>query len=182
VLKKARFSVILVVAAALVLSAVFSFSLHEGTAQVESSIGGETGRAMEDALLPNLSESASQRSLNPAPSQTDNSTVPVPSGGAVKASFTVVARPVSVQLESGISSTGNAAREPNGTYATAPAQEVNSAAVDGQPAQNNQVSTATGVRPRSGGFSVGWVLLIAAWSLEIAVVCGLAFLRVRARE
>jgi hypothetical protein len=59
---------------------------------------------------------------------------------------------------------------------------VNGVAVDDQPVQNDQLGTAADVRPKSGGLTMGWVLLVAAWSLEIALVCGLAFLRVRAKE
>jgi hypothetical protein len=39
------------------------------------------------------------------------------------------------------------------------------------------LGTAADVRPKSGGLAMGWVLLITAWSVEIALVCGLAFIR-----
>jgi hypothetical protein len=106
----------------------------------------------------------------------------VTSSGAVKASFTVVSRPISDQGESGTSSTGDVARDPKGTSSTAPAQGVNGVAVDDQPMQNDQLGTAADVRPKSGGLAMGWVLLITAWSVEVAAVCGLAFLRVQAKS
>jgi hypothetical protein len=162
VLKKARFWVTLVVATALVLLAVLSLSLDDGSVQVSSSIGGNAARVVEDTPLPKLSESTAQSSPNPAPSQTDNSTAPVTSSGAVKASFTVVSRPISDQGESGTSSTGNVARDSNSTSSTAPAQVVNGVAVDDQPTQNDQLGTAADVRPKSGGLAMGWVLLITA--------------------
>jgi len=59
---------------------------------------------------------------------------------------------------------------------------VNSVAADGQSVQNDQLSTAADVHPKSGGLAMGWVLLITAWSVEVAAVCGLALLRVRAKE
>jgi len=181
VLKKARFLVILVVAA-LVLSAAFLLSFDDGKAQVDSSIVGNAGRVMKDTPLPKLSESTAPSSPNPAPSQTDNSTAPVTSSGAVRASFTVVSRPVSDQGESGTSSTGNVARDPNNASPSAPAQVVNGVAVDDQPVPNDRLSTATGVRPKSGGLAMSWVLLITAWSAEITAVCGLAFIRGWARR
>jgi len=177
VLKKARFWVTLVVATALVLLAVLSLSLDDGSVQVGSSIGGNAARVVEDTPLPKLSESTAQSSPNPAPSQTDNNTAPVTSSGAVKASFTVVSRPVSDQGESGTSSTSNVARGPNSTSAAAPAQVVNGVAVDDHLMQNDQLGTAADVRPKSGGLAMGWVLLITAWSMDIALVCGLAFIR-----
>jgi hypothetical protein len=182
VLKKARFWVTLVVATALVLLAVLSFSLDDGSVQVGSSIGGNAARVVEDTPLPKLSESTAPSAPNPAPSQTDNSTAPVTSSGAVKASFTVVSRPISDQEEGGTSSTGDVARDPKGTSSTAPAQVVNGVAVDDQPTQNDQLGTAADVRPKSGGLAMGWVLLITAWSVEVAAVCGLAFLRVQAKS
>ena len=182
VLKKARFWVTLVVATALVLLAVLSLSLDDGSVQVGSSIGGNAARVVEDTPLPKLSESTAPSAPNPAPSQTDNNTAPVTSSGAVKTSFTVVSRPVSDQGESGTSSTGNVTRDPNNSSATAPAQGVNSVAADGQSVQNDQLGTAADVRPKSGGLAMGWVLLITAWSVEIALVCGLAFIRGWAKE
>ena len=182
VLKKARFWVTLVVATALVLLAVLSLSLDDGSVQVGSSIGGNAARVVEDTTLPKLSESTAPSSPNPAPSQTDNNTAPVTSSGAVKASFTVVSRPISDQGESGTSSTGDVARDPKGTSSTAPAQGVNGVAVDDQPMQNDQLGTAADVRPKSGGLAMGWVLLITAWSVEIASVYGLAFIRGWAKE
>ena len=182
VLKKARFWVTLVVATALVLLAVLSLSLDDGSVQVGSSIGGNAARVVEDTPLPKLSESTAPSAPNPAPSQTDNSTAPVTSSGAVKASFTVVSRPVSDQGESGTSSTGNVTRDPNNSSATAPAQGVNSVAADDQPMQNDQLGTAADAHPKSGGLAMGWVLLITAWSVEIASVYGLAFIRGWAKE
>jgi hypothetical protein len=182
VLKKARFWVTLVVATALVLLAVLSLSLDDGSVQVGSSIGGNAARVVEDTPLPKLSESTAPSSPDPAGSQTDNSTAPVTSSGAVKASFTVVSRPISDQGESGTSSTSSVARDPNSTSSTAPAKVVNGVAVDDQPTQNDQLGTAADVRPKSGGLAMGWVLLITACSVEIAAVCGLAFIRGWARE
>ena len=182
VLKKAQFLGIAVVAAVLVLTAAFSLSFDDVRVQVDSSIVGNAARFVKDMPLPNLSESAAQGSPNHAPSQTDNSTVAAASSGAVKASFTVVSRPVSDQGESGTPSTGNVACDPNNASSTAPAQGVNGVAVDDQPMQNDQLGTAADVHPKSGGLAMGWVLLITAWSVEVAAVCGLALLRVRAKE
>jgi len=182
VLKKAQFLGISVVAAALVLSAAFPLSFDDGSVRVDSSIVGNATRVVEVPPLPKLSESTAQSSRNPAPSQTDNNTAPATSSGAVRASFTVVSRPVTDQGESGTSSTGNVARDPNNSSSTAPAEGVNSVAADGQSVQNDQLGTAADVRPKFGGLAMGWVLLIAAWSVEVAAVCGLAFLRVRAKE
>ena len=182
VLKKARFWVTLVVATALVLLAVLSLSLDDGSVQVGSSIGGNAARVVEDTPLPKLSESTAQSSPNPAPSQTDNNTVAAASSGAVKASFTVVSRPVSDQGESGTPSTGNVACDPNNASATTAAQVLNGEALDDQPMQNDQLGTDADIHPKSGGLAMGWVLLITAWSVEVAAVCGLAFLRVQAKE
>ncbi len=181
-MKKAQFLGITVVAAVLVLAATFSLSFDDVRVQVDYSIVGNAVRVVEDTPLPKLSESAAQSSPDPAPSQTDNNTAPVTSSGAVKASFTVVSRPVIDQGESGTSSTGNVARDPNSSSATAPAQVVNSVAADGQSVQNDQLGTAADVHPKSGGLAMGWVLLITACSVEVAAVCGLALLRVRAKE
>lgn len=171
-----------VVAAVLVLAAAFSLSFDDVKVQVDSSIGGNAARVVKDTALPKLSESTAQSSPNPAPSQTDNSTVAAAFSGAVKASFTVVLRPVSDQGESGAPSTGNVACDPNNASATTAAQVLNGVAVDDQPMQNDQLGTAADVHPKSGGLAMGWVLLIAAWSVEVAAVCGLAFLHVRAKE
>ena len=181
-MKKAQFLGIAVVAAVLVLAATFSLSFDDVRVQVDYSIVGNAVRVVEDTPLPELSESAAQSSPNHAPSQTDNSTVAAASSGAVKASFTVVSRPVSDQGESGTPSTGNVACDPNNASSTAPAQGVKGVAVDGQSVQNDQLGTAADVHPKSGGLATGWVLLIAAWSVEVAAVSGLAFLRIRAKE
>ena len=182
VLKKAQFLGISVVAAVLVLAAASSLSYDDVRVQVDSSIVGNAARVVEDAPLPKLSESTAQSSPNPAPSQTDNSTVAAGSSGAVKASFTVVSRPVSDQGESGTPSTGNVACDPNNASATTAAQVLNGEALDDQPMQNDQLGTDADIHPKSGGLAMGWVLLIAALSAEVAAVCGLAFLHVRAKK
>jgi hypothetical protein len=175
VLKKAQFLVIMV-AAALVLLAALSLSFRDGSVQSDTSIVGNAGRVTKDTPLPNLSESVGQSQPNPAPSQTDNSTAPTSSSGVVKASFTVVSQPVSDQGESGSSSAGSVARGSNDASPAIPAQAVSSAAA------NDQLGTAADLHPKSGGLTIGWVLLVAVWSLEIALMCGLAFLHVRARK
>jgi hypothetical protein len=169
-LKKARLLVILV-AAALVLSSAFLLSFDDGSVQVDSSIVGNAGWVTKDTPLPKLSESTAQSSPNPAPSQTDNRTAPASSSGAVKASFTVVTPSASDRGESGTSPTGSVARDSNDASPTASAQVVDVVASDDQPLKNDRLGIAADVRPKSGGLTVGWVLLITAWSAEMALVC-----------
>jgi hypothetical protein len=162
--------------------AILPAILGDGGEKAVSSVVRNSSQAVNDIPLPKLSESTAPSSPDPAGSQTDNNTAPVTSSGAVRASFTVVSRPVSDQGESGTSSTGNVACDPKNASPTAPAQGVNGVAVDDQRMQNDQLGTAADVRPKSGGLAMGWVLLITAWSVEIASVCGLAFIRGWARK
>ncbi len=180
-MKKTQFLVIMV-AATLVLLAALSLSFHDGSVQLDTSVVGNAGRVTKDIPLPNLSESVGQSQPNPAPSQTDNSTTPTSSSGVVKASFTVVSQPVSDQGESGTLSTGSVARDSNDASPAIPAQAVGGAAASDPPVPGDQLGTAAEVCPKSGGLTMGWVLLVAAWSSEIAFMCGLAFLHVRARK
>jgi hypothetical protein len=166
-LRKAQLLVIMV-AATLVLSAALSLSFDNGSVQVGSSIVGNAARVVEDIPLPMLSEST-------APSQTDNSTTPTSSSGVVKASFTVV-------TESRTPPTSSVARESSDASPSTAAQAVSSAVADDQPVPVDQLSAAADVHPKSGGLTAGRVLLVAAWSLEMALMCGLAFLHVRARK
>ena len=182
VVHRAKHLLILAVVPTLLMMAILPAVLSDGGEKAVSSVVRNSSQAVNDIPLPKLSESTAPSSPNPAPSQTDNSTAPVTSSGAVKASFTVVSRPISDQGESGTSSTGNVARDSNNSSATAPAHVVNGVAVDDQPTQNDQLGTAADVRPESGGLAMGWVLLITAWSVEVAAVCGLAFLRVQAKS
>ena len=179
---RAKHLLILAVVPTLLMLAILLAVLGNGGEKAVSSVVGNSPQAANDIPLPELSESIAQSPPNPALSHTDNSTAPVTSSGAVRASFTVVSRPVSDQGESGTSSTSNVARDPNNASSTAPAQVVNGVAVDDQPVPSDQLGTDVGVRPKSGGSAMGWVLLITAWSAEITAVCGLVFLRVRARR
>jgi hypothetical protein len=169
-LKKDQFLVIMV--AALVMLAALPLSFQ----------GGSAGRVTKDTPLPKLSESVGQSQPYPSPSQTDNSTTPTSSSGVVKASFTVVSQTVSDQRESGTSPTSNAPRDPSDASPAIPAQAVSGAAANDQPIPGDQLGTATDARPKSDGLTVGRALLITAWAAEMVLVCGVAFIRVRARK
>jgi len=179
---RAKHLLILAVVPTLLMLAILLAVLGNGGEKAVSSVVGNSPQAVNDIPLPKLSESIAQSPPNPASSHTDNSTAPVTSSGAVRASFTVVSRPVSDQGEIGTSSTSNVARDPNNASSTAPAQVVNGVAVDEQPVPSDQLGSDASVHPRSGGLATGWMLLITAWSAEITAVCGLVFLRVRARR
>jgi hypothetical protein len=177
----AKHLLILAVVPTLLMMAILPAVLGDGGVKAISSVAGNSYQAVNDIPLPKLSEAAAQSSPNPAPSQTDNSTAPVTSSGAVKASFTVVSRPVNDQAasEAATAATG-VARDPNSTSASASQRVVSNVAANDRPVPSDQLGTQAGVRPKSGGLTMGWVLLITAWSVEIALVCGLAFIRGRA--
>ncbi len=181
-MKRVGFLVILVVVAALAAATALAIVIGHDGGRADSSAFGNSTQIVENIPLTKLSEATTQSSPDASVSQTDNGTVPVTSGGAVKASFTVVTPPVRDQGENGVLSTSSVARDPNSTSATAPAQEVNGVALDNQPTQNDRLGAAADARPKSGGLTMGWVLLITVWAVEVAAVCCLAFLRVWARE
>jgi hypothetical protein len=172
----------LVVLAALVLLAALSLSRADGGVQVGFSIVARGTQVVEHTPPPKLAESTAQSSPNSGPSQTDNSTAPVSSSGAVKASFTVVSRPVGDQGENGTSTAGNTERDLNSTSATTPAQVMSRANAGDQPMQNDRSSTALDARLESGRLSTGWAFLVTAWLVGIALVCGLALVRAPARR
>ena len=102
---RAKDLLILAVVPTLLVMAILPAVLGDVGQKAVSSVVRNSSQAVNDIPLPKLSEDAAQSSPNADPSQTDNSTTPVTSCGAVKASFTVVSRPVSDQGESGTSST-----------------------------------------------------------------------------
>jgi hypothetical protein len=175
---RAKHLLIIAVVPTLLMMAILPAVLGDGGEKVVSSVTRDSSQAVNDIPLPKLSESTAQSSPNPAPSQTDNSTVPVTSSGAVKASFTVVSRPVNDEAASEAATAATSvARDPNSTSATASQRVVSGVAANDRPVPSDQLGTEAGVRPKSGGLTMGWALLITAWSVEIALVCGLAFIR-----
>jgi hypothetical protein len=181
VLKKAQFLVVAIVAALMVPTASL-VCLDYGKTQVDWSTVSSFTQAAASSPLPDLSESVAPGSASAPENQTDNTTATVASGGAVKASFTVISRPLSNQGGSGTSSIGSVASDPNSASATAPAQVVNGVAVDGWTTQNDPLDTAADVRPKSSGLARGWVLLVTTWLVGIAAVGVLAFRHGRAKE
>jgi hypothetical protein len=97
---RAKHLLIIAVVPTLLMMAILPAVLGDGGEKVVSSVTRDSSQAVNDIPLPKLSESTAQSSPNPAPSQTDNSTAPVTSSGAVKASFTVVSRPVNDEAAS----------------------------------------------------------------------------------
>jgi len=136
---------------------------------------GGFAQAVEADSLPSLSDPVPQKPQASEGTMSDNATAQVPSGGAVKASFTVVAQPVDDRGERGTSSEGSVARDHNSTSATAPAQVVNGVAVDDWPTKNDRLGAGADVHPKSGGLAMGWVLLVTTWLAGIASVGVLAF-------
>lgn len=180
-MKKAQFLVILVAAAVVVLAAI---SLCFDVVEVQAlwpTVGG-FARAVEADPLPSLSEPAPQKPQTPEGTMSDNTTAQAPSGGAIKASFTVVSHTVDDHGESGTSSEGCVARDPNSTSATAPIQVVSGVAVDDWPVQNDQLGTAVDPSPKSSGATVAWAFIFAVWVMGIAAVGVLAFRHGRARK
>lgn len=184
VLKKAHFLVVLIVTALVVLAS-FSLSSDDGRVRTECWIVSDFTQAVEDPPLPKLSESADPSSPNPDPSQSDNSTASATSSGAVKASFTVISRPVGDQGQSGTPPTGNVACDPDSASAITPAQEGDRSAISDRTVSGSQFRPDASVHPKSSGVKMHWMFIIAAWSAGITAACSLAFLRflgVRARD
>jgi hypothetical protein len=155
VLNKAQFLVVTVVAA-LVVPIAFTVCLDYGRTQNDWSTVSSFTQAAASSPLPDLSESVAPSPPSAPGDQTDNTTAAVTSGGAVKASFTVVSQPASNQEES--------------------------MAAAGQAMPNNQEPAATHVPPESGGLTLSWVLLMAVFSMGIAAVGVIAFRHGRASK
>jgi len=155
VLKKAQFLVVAIVAAAVV-PTVAPVCLEYDKTQNDWSTVSSFTQSVAGSPLPNLSESVAPGPPSGPADQTDNTTATVTSGGAVKASFTVVAAPPSNQEES--------------------------KAAEGRAMPDNQARTASQARPESGGFTLRWVLLTSLFSMAIAAIGVFAFVRFRARE
>ena len=131
VLKKAQSLLML---AALVLLAAFLLSFGNNLLQAASCIVGHTGKVAGRGSLPRLAEPIAPSLPDSAARQTDNSTFPVTSGGAVEASFTVVSRPGSTQAGSGPPSTANEESGFGSSPADDPGLMVEGAKVKPQPA------------------------------------------------
>jgi len=154
-LKKAQFLVVAVVAALVVPTALL-VCFDYGKTQNDWPTVSSFTQAVTSSPLPDLSESVAPSPPSAPANQTDNTTATVTSGGAVKASFTVVAAPPSNQEES--------------------------KAAEGRAMPDNQARTASQARPESGGFTLRWVLLTSLFSMAIAAIGVFAFVRFRARE
>ncbi len=154
-MKKAQFLVIAVVAALLVPTA-FTVCLDYGRTQSDWSTVSRFTPAISGSLLPDLSESVAPNPPSAPEEQSDNTTAPVNSGGAVKASFTVVPQPAGNQEES--------------------------MAAEGQAMPNNQTRTTAHVIPESDGLPLRWVLLTSILSTAIAAMAVIGLLRFRTRE
>ncbi len=89
-MKKAQFLVVAIVAA-LVVPIAFPVCLDYGKTQNDWSTVSSFTEAVASSPLPDLSESVAPSPPSAPADQTDNTTATVTSGGAVKASFTVVA-------------------------------------------------------------------------------------------
>ena len=158
VLKKAQFLVVAIVAALMVLTA-FPVCLDYGKTQNDwSTVSGFT-QSVASSPLPNLSESVAPSSPSASGDQTDNNTATatnVTSGGAVKASFTVVSQ-----------SAGNR-------------EESRAAQIQKTPI--SQPLTRTDVRPESGGRTQTWLLLASILLTGIAATGIVVLLRFRTRN
>ena len=154
-MKKAQFLVVAIVAA-LVVPIAFPVYLDYGKTQNDWPTVSSFTQAVTSSPLPDLSESVAPSSPSASGDQTDNTTAAVTSGGAVKASFTVVPQPAGNREES--------------------------MAAEGQTMPNNQARAAADVRPRSGGFTLRWVLLTAVLSMGIAAVGVITFRHSHARK
>jgi hypothetical protein len=179
-LKKAQFLVVAILAALMVLTA-FPVCFDYGKAQNDRSTLGSFIQTANSSPLPILSESIAPGSPSTSGDQTDNTTSPITSGGAVKASFTVVSPPISNDVESGTAPTGNGAGSPNHTAAATQPQETDGVAMSNQQMKNDQSGIVSEVRPESGGLTLSWLLLTAACSVWIAALSGLAFVHFRAK-
>ena len=155
VLKKAQFLVFAVVAA-LVVPTALTVCLDYGKTQNDWSNVSSFTEAASSSPLPDLSESVPPSPPSASADKTDNTTATVTSGGAVRASFTVVAEPASNQEES--------------------------VAAEDQAMPNSQALAATHVPPESGKLTPSWVLLAVVLSIGIAALGVIAFRHGRARS
>jgi hypothetical protein len=155
VLKKAQFLVVAIVAA-LAVPIAFPVCLDYGKTQNDWSTVSSFTEAAASSPLPDLSESVAPSPPSAPADQTDNTTAAVTSGGAVKASFTVVSQPAANQEES--------------------------IAAEGQAMPNNQARTAAHVRPESGGLTLNWGLITSIFSTGIAAISVIAFRHGRTRK
>jgi hypothetical protein len=155
VLKKAQFMVGTIVAA-LVVPTAFAACLDYDRAQNDWSTVSSFTEAAASSPLPDLSESVAPNPPSARTDQTDNTTATVTSGGAVKASFTVVSQPAGNQEES--------------------------RAAGGQATPNNQAHAAVHSHPKSGGLTRSWVLLTSIFSMAIAAIGVIAFRHGHARR
>ena len=155
-MKKAQFLVLAVVAA-LVVPASFTVGRGFGRTQNDWSAVSSFTEAVSSSPLPDLSESVAPSPRSAPADQTDNATAAtVTSGGAVRASFTVVSRPAGNQ------------------------EEV--VATEAQAMPDNQARTASQAHPESGGLTLSRVLFTSIFSTAIAAIGVIAFLRFRTRE
>jgi hypothetical protein len=175
-LKKAQSLLML---AALVLLAAFLLSFGNNLLQAASCIVGHTGKVARNGSLPRLAESIAPSLPDSTARQTDNGTPPVTSGGAVEASFTVVSRPGSGQAEGRTPSTANEESGFGSSPAATSAQDENGVAGDRQ-LRNDHSGTGAGVGPKSGGLTLGWVLLMGALVVAIGTVDVVLICRSRA--
>ena len=154
-LKKAQFLVVAIVAA-LAVPIAFPVCLDYAKTQNDWSTVSSFTEAAASSPLPDLSESVAPSPPSAPEEQSDNTTATVTSGGAVKASFTVVPQPASNQEES--------------------------MAAEGQAMPNNQALIATHTPPESGRLTPRWVLLTSVFSTAIAAMAVIAFLHRHARK
>lgn len=133
---------VVAILAALVMSAAFAVFIDYGNTQNDRSTFSSLTRAVASRRLPDLSGSVAPSSASAPEDQTDNTTATIISGGAVKASFTVVTQPAGNQEES--------------------------MAVDGQAMPNNQVHAAARISREPGRLTTRWVLLTAVCLAGIA--------------
>lgn len=154
------------------------------TTMAASSLPGNGAAKAGDTRLPWLSESVDSSSAKAAENQTENSTAPVTSSGAVKASFTVVESPAGVTLPEAkpppAASPATSGR-PKGTRSTVPQRASADTEAGYQQTPTDQSSTP---KPAGGlgGSAMGWILFFSIWSLEIVMVLGFAFVRGWARR
>jgi hypothetical protein len=160
-LKKAQSLVML---AALILLGALLFSFGNGLVQSASYVAGDTAGAAKHGSLPKLAESTVSNLPDRAASRTDNSTLPVTSGGAVEASFTVISRPSSDRGESVTPSAADGGTGSAGAPVATPAREETTVPGD-QTMRDGHLGTAAGVGPKSGGLTPGWALLMGAWAV-----------------
>lgn len=159
--KKAQFLVML---AALALSGALLVSFGNGPVQVASRVVGCSAESTRHCSLPKLAGATTSSMPDPTASQTDNGTLPVTSGGAVEASFTVVTSPGTGLGESWATPTANGGDGSGGSPTATVARGETSVAGD-QTMRDGHSGTAVGVGPKSGGLSPGWALLIGAWAV-----------------